>query len=123
MDTTQGVTVGSGEPSSRVLQEHVPCSFAYKIVSSSASDFSNHIVSYRGEDDAEMFARKLQEESKQLFDEYIATPRPLSPLTVVELRSFQTAINCHICNHPLGSDKVSDHCHNVENYRGNAHSR
>ena len=33
VDTTQGVEV-SGESSSHVLQEHIPCSFAYKVVSS-----------------------------------------------------------------------------------------
>ena len=47
MDTTQGVATGSGESSSRAFQEHVPCSFAYKIVSSSLNDFSKSLVSYR----------------------------------------------------------------------------
>ena len=32
IDTTQGVEVG-GESSYHVFQEHVPCSFAYKVVS------------------------------------------------------------------------------------------
>ena len=51
-------------------------------------------------------------------------PKPLLPLTVAELRPFHTAINCHICSQPLGSDKVRDHCHIVVgNYRDNAHSR
>ena len=113
MDATQGVAADSGESSFRAFQEHVPCSFAYKIVSSSVSDFSKPLVSYRGEDAAEMFVRKLQEEAKQLFDEYIATPRPLLPLTVADMRSCHTAINCHICNQPLGNDKVRDHCHIV----------
>ena len=63
MDTTQGVAVGSGESSSRAFQEHVPCSFAYKIVSSVDPEFSKPLVSYRGEDAAEMFVRKLQEEA------------------------------------------------------------
>ena len=57
--------------------------------------------------------RKLQEEAKQLFDEYIATLKPLLSLTVAWFRSFHTAMNCHICNQPLGSDKVRDHCHIV----------
>ena len=70
-----------------------------------------------------MFVRKLQEEGEQLFQEYIATPQQLLALTVAELRSFHTAINCHICNQPLGGDKVRDHCHIVGCYRGTAHSR
>ena len=55
------------------------------------SDFSRPLVSYRGEDAAEIFMRKLQEEAKQLFDEYIDTPKSLLLLTVAELRSFHTA--------------------------------
>ena len=42
-------------------------------------------------------------------------------LTVAELHSLHTAINCHICNQPLGNDKLRDHCHIVGNYRGAAH--
>ena len=55
--------------------------------------------------------RKLHEEAEQLFQEHIATPQQLLALTEAELRSFQTAINCHICNQPMGRDKVRDHCH------------
>ena len=45
------------------------------------------------------------------------------PTPPAELRSFHTAINSHICSHPLGGDKVRDHCHIVKCYRGTAHSR
>ena len=60
-----------------------------------------------------MFVRKLQEESEQLFQEYIAIPQQLLELTEVELCSFHTTTNCHICNQPLRRDKVRDHCHIV----------
>ena len=103
-----------------MTQEHLPCSFAYKLVSSVVPDFSRPLVSYRGEDDGEMF---VQEEAEQVFQEYIATPQQLLALTEAELRSFHTAINCRICNQPLGGDKVCDHCHIVDKYRGDAHSR
>ena len=86
MDTKQGVAAGSGELSSRAFQEHVHVD----------PDFSKTHVSYRGEDAAEMFVHKLQEEAKQLFDEYIVSPRPLLPLTVAELCSFHTAVNYHM---------------------------
>ena len=51
----------------------------------------------------------MQEEEEQLFQEYIATHPQMLALTEAELRSFHTAINCHICNQPLGGDKVRDH--------------
>ena len=64
MDTTQAVAVGGGESSSRAFQEHFPCSFAYKIVSSVVPDFSNPLVSHRGDGAAEMFVHRLQEEAE-----------------------------------------------------------
>ena len=124
MDTTQGVAVGGDEPTaSGPFQEYLPCSLAYKVVSSVVPDFSRPLVSYRGEDAEKMFVRRLQEEAEQLFQEYIATPQQVPELTDAELRSFHTATNCHICDQPLGGDKVSDHCHIVGGYRGAAHSR
>ena len=66
VDVTQGVDIGI-ESSSHTFQEHAPCSFAYKIVSSVDPDCSRTLVMYRGEDAAEMFVRKLQLEAKQLF--------------------------------------------------------
>ena len=59
---------------------------------------------YRGEN------ADLQQEAKQLFDEYIAPPKPML-LTATEFRSFNNATTCHICTKPLGDDKVGDHCH------------
>ena len=58
-----------------------------------------------------------------MFLEYIVTPQQLLALTDAELRSFHTAINCQICNQPLGGDRARDHCHIVGLYRGTAHSR
>ena len=83
-------------------------------------EFSKPLVSYRGEDAGEMFVRKLREEAEQLFQGYIATSQQLLALTEAELRSFHTAINCHICNQLLGGD---NHYHIVGNYFGAAHSR
>ena len=75
----------------------------------------------RGEDAAEKFVCDLQQEAKQLFDECIATPKPML-LTAAELRSFEHANTCHIYTTPLGDDKVRDQCHIVGGYRGAAHS-
>ena len=115
VDTTQGVEVG-GESSSHVSQEHIPCTFAYKVVSSVDPNFSRPLVMCSGENAAEKFVCDLQQEAKQLFDEYIATPKPML-LAAEELRSFNNA-TCHICTKPLGDDKVRDHCHIAGGYRG-----
>ena len=105
VDVTQGVETGI-ESSSHVFQEHIPCSFAHKIVSSVDPDFSQALVLCRGEDAAEKFVRDSQLEAKQLFDEYIAPPKPMR-LTATESRSFANAIISHICTKPL----VPGHCH------------
>ena len=41
------------------------------------SEFLTTTRHYRDEDDAEKFVCDLQQEAKQLFDEYIATPKPM----------------------------------------------
>ena len=59
--------------------------------------------------------------SKQLFDEYIAAPKPML-LTATESQSFTTATTCHVCTKTLEDDEVQDHCHITGNYRGAAHN-
>ena len=63
-DTTQGVEI-VGESSSHVFQEHIPCGFAYKVVSSVDPNLSRPLVMYRGENAAEKFVRDLQQETTQ----------------------------------------------------------
>ena len=117
---TQGVDIGI-ESTTHVFQEHIPCSFAYKIVSSVDPDLSRPLVMYRGEVAADMFVHKLQLEAEEMFDVYIATPKP-KLLTATELQSFASATICHICAKPLVGDKVRDHYHITANYRGTAHN-
>ena len=76
---------------------------------------------YRGEDAAEVFVRKLQLEAKQLFDEHIATPKPML-LTATESQSFTNITTCHICTKSLDDDKVRGHCHITGSYRVAAHN-
>ena len=52
VDETQSVSTGKASSTS-VYQEHVPCSFAYKVVSSVDPEFSRPLVMYRGEDAAD----------------------------------------------------------------------
>ena len=67
------------------------------------SDFSQTLVMYRGED--------VAEEAQLLHDEYISNPKPLLPLTAVELQLFHTATTCHICTQLHGeSARPLSHC-------------
>ena len=56
---------------------------------------SRPLVFFRGEDAAEKFVRDLQLEAKQLFDEYIAAPKP-KLLTATESRSLVNTTICHM---------------------------
>ena len=120
VDTTEGVEV-CGESSSHVFQVHILCSFAYKVVSSVDPNFSRPLVMYRGENAAEKFVRDLQQEGRQLFDEYIATPKSML-LIATELQSFNSGTTYHICTKPLGDNKVRGRCHIVGSYRGAAYN-
>ena len=76
---------------------------------------------YRGEDAAEIFVRDLQQEAKQLSEEYLTTPMPMM-FSMTDTISFTNATTCHICTKQLGDDKVRNHCHIAGNYRGAAHN-
>ena len=63
VNTTQGVEVG-GDSSYHVFQEHIPCSFTYKVLSSVDPNVSWPLVIYRGENAAEKFVCDFQQEAK-----------------------------------------------------------
>ena len=120
IDTTQGVEIGE-ESSTTLYQEHVACSFAYKIVSCVNADFTQPLVLYRGEDAAENFVRDLRHEAKELCSSYIKTPKPMI-FSVKDSLAYTNATECHICAKQLGDDSVRDHCHITGIYHGAAHS-
>ena len=75
MDTTQGVAVGGDEPTTAgPFQEHLQCSFAYKLVSSVVPDFSSPLVSYRGEDAGEMFVKSCKMKRSSCFRSTLLLP-------------------------------------------------
>ena len=76
IDTTQGVEE-EGEPSIVPYQEHVACSFSYKIVSSVIPEFNRPIVWYRGEDAADEYIRVLQREAEELCSQFIESPQEM----------------------------------------------
>ena len=95
LDTTHGVTADDDEQTTALgpFQEHLPCSFAYKVASTVVPDFSRPLVSYRGEDAGEMSVRKLQEEAEQLFQES-------SPTTSIAYRGRVALLpHCHQLSH------------------------
>ena len=64
---------------------------------------------------------------KCLLREEEETDKILSQIQAMSLSSqeeiaFKNNKNCHICEQPLGADRVRDHDHLIGTYRGAAHS-
>ena len=103
-------------------QEHIPSSFAYKIVYVD-NRFSKRIVVYRGEDAAYKFIKAILNEYKyckkvmnKLFNKNLIMGEK-------EENLFQQSNSCWICKTLIGNDKekVRDHCHISGKFRGAAH--
>jgi hypothetical protein len=99
--------------------KHIPCGFAYKVVCLT-SETSKQPVVYRGLDAAEKFVEHMvmeQEDIEQKFKHYESMKMSGS-----DWQAFKKTTNCHICNKELGKDRVRDHCHVTEKFRGAAHN-
>ena len=118
IDTTQRVEE-EGKPSIVPFQEHIACSFAYKIMSSVVPDFNKP----RGEDAADEFVRVLQREAEELCTDYIEMPQEMEFSEDEEVH-FECARVCHICQQIIvdDNDRVRGHCQFTGVYRGVAHN-
>ena len=101
----------------QVFQEHIPCSFAFKVTSIDP-DCNPEIVVNKGEDAADQFIETLQKQASDIYNHYIKNPKPMIPLTIDEEEQFNRVESCHICSKPLGVDRVRGHCHILGLYRG-----
>ena len=106
-----GVTTGIVEnPEKQVkYQEHVPYSFAYKIVSIDPDfrltpieeDDDGTFFTYKGEKAADKFIESLEETVDKIFKNYINKTKPIEPLTAEQLQHHYNTPNCHICENHL----------------------
>ena len=103
-------------------QDHILCSFAYKIVCI-YDRFSKPSIIYRGENAAYEFIKAILEEykyCKKIMEEYF---NKNLIMTEEEENLFQKSNNCWICKKLIDNDeeKVRDHCHVTGKFRGAAH--
>ena len=103
---------------STAYQLHEPSGFCYVVVSA-ADKFTKPAVVYRGKNVVETFLNHLHDEINYIFS-VLEKPQPM----IMDdcMRTFLTDQNCHICNQPLGEDRVRDHDHLTGVYRGAAHN-
>ena len=103
-------------------QDHIPCSFAYKVVCTD-DRFTKPILVYRGENTAYEFKVILKEYKccrkviKKHFNKSLI-------MSEKEEHLFQESNSCWICKKLIDNDeeKVRDHCHVTGEFRGAAHS-
>ena len=102
-------------------QDHIPCSFAYKVVCID-DKFSKPIVVYRGKNAAYEFIKAMLKKYK--YCKKIKNKHFNKNLIVSEEEQlFQESNSCWICGTLIDHDdeKVRDHCHVIEKFRGAAH--
>ena len=92
-------------------QDHIPCSFAYKLVCVD-DKFSKSIVVFRGENAAYEFIKAILKEyqyCKKVMKKHFNKNLIMSE----EEEQFQSSNTCWICENPIDNDdeKVRDHCH------------
>ena len=106
----------------RKYQNHVPCSFAYKVVCVD-NKFSKKIVLYRGKDAVYEFIKSILNENnycrkvmKKCFCRNLI-------MSAEEEERFKQSSICWICGKlfEISDGNVRDHCHISGKYRGAAH--
>ena len=108
---------------SKKYQDHVPCSFACKLVCVD-NNFTKAIVVFRGENAAYEFIEKILKEfeyCKKVMKKHFNKHLIMSEKE--EEEQFQSSSTCWICEKLIDDDdeKVKDHCHVTSKFRGAAH--
>ena len=120
LSQVSGVCPDTGTSFTQSYQEHVPCGYAFKVVSTLPTMEHMPIQLYRGTDCIDKLLWALKRMEIQALKVIKANASMI--ITADEERSFAEAEDCHICRHPLGDDRVRDHDHMTGLYRGSAHN-
>ena len=107
-------------PCSKKYPDHIPCSFAYKLVSVD-DKFSKPIVFYRGETVAFKFTEAILKEyeyCKKLMKKHF---NKNLIMTEQQEEQFQSSNTCWICEKLIDDENIRYHCHITEKFRGAAH--
>ena len=102
--------------------DHIPYSFAYKVVCVD-NKLSKKVVLYRGKNAVYRFIETILNEydyCKKMIKKHFNKNLLMS---AEKEERFQLTHSCWICDKlfEVGDDKVRDHCHITEKYRGAAH--
>ena len=91
-------------------QKHEALSVGYYL-KCSCDDSVSKYRSFRGPEPAKWFVQELQKLANNL-EEIYRDVKPMKRLTMRQVKQFNTATKCHICEKPLPvNNRVKDHCH------------
>ena len=105
-------------------EKHSPSGFCYYIKCSFDESYDQKVMyTKRSEDEdvSQIFVERLEYDIRRLYHRYYKFPKKMF-LTEEDLDKFEKATKCHICDKPLGKDRVRDHCHLTGKFRGAAHN-
>ena len=104
-----------------MYQDHIPCSFAYKLVCVDHR-FSIPIFVYTSNTAAYRFIEAILEEYKYC-KKVMKKHFNKNLIMIEEEEYFQSSNTCWICEKPIEVDdeKVREHCHITGKFRGAAH--
>ena len=97
-------------------QKHDPISFSYYIKCFDDNVFKPRLRSYTGEDAMQKFVEWLEEDIKIIAN----IPAKKMIFGEKEKDQYEKETKCWICKEDLNDDKVRDHCHFTDRYRGAA---
>ena len=104
---------------SKKYQDHIPCSFAYKLVCVD-DKFTEPIVVFSGENAAYEFIETILKEY-QYFKKVRKKHFNKNFIMNEKEEQFQSSNICWICEKLIVDEKVRDHCHLTGKFRGAAH--
>ena len=101
---------GPADRSSNALYEmHVPSGFCYYYVVCRTEKFKFKPVVYRGPNVIDEFLKHM----KKVYSRIYRILRKVVPINIKreEEEAFKNARDCYLCNKPLSTNRVRDHCH------------
>src|SRR4029078_1117164 len=104
------------------LNEHVPCSYGYKVVCCYDDQYSKPYKEFRGIDTIYKFFEALFEEEEEINKLLIKFKNNKIIMTSDDRKNYHESSKCYICDNLFTEDskKCRDHCHVTGKYRGAA---
>ncbi|KAG1665131.1 hypothetical protein GQR58_019518 [Nymphon striatum] len=106
-------------------QKHTPSGFCYYIKCFDDSIYSQDPVIFTqktaNDDVAQMFVDTLEQNIREIYNNFDFSKKMI--FTKDDLKAYEKATKCWICEGQLEGDSVRDHCHFSGKFRGAAHNK